>query len=387
MKQSDKLVPLAACAVITAWVAFTTTAIANEDTTNLTMPFEDSAPETSITETGTIGRSANVESKLSAEFAEFLGGDEQAATVVEGLRTGDEFHLPDAETDPDATASTAPGQLSTGDAGSQPVVDQPTTGTNIDPPTGTMGYGNVRITLKLAQAQLEQLGISQPTNEQLSAALVGGEIDGVAMEGILNERAAGAGWGEIAQRYDLKVGQLMGKAPTTKSAPTIPVEEQNAAASTATTSRSNGYIPSGKTKFTHAAQAAGNKAQRSPTHGAKRNGYIPSGSSAAATTANRGAAAAGSARGNGAKNNGYIPSGDSQGSGAGIVSAHGAGGASHAKVKQGAGKGPMKGYVASGGAHSAGIVSATNASGAAAVSAAGGHGQAKGHAKGHGKAK
>ena len=71
MKQSDKLVPLAACAVITAWVAFTTTAIANEDTTNLTMPFEDSAPETSNTETSTIGRSANVESKLSAEFAEF----------------------------------------------------------------------------------------------------------------------------------------------------------------------------------------------------------------------------------------------------------------------------------------------------------------------------
>ena len=85
MKQSDKLVPLAACAVITAWVAFTTTAIANEDTTNLTMPFEDSAPETSITETSTIGRSANVESKLSAEFAEFLGGDEQAGHAVGGV--------------------------------------------------------------------------------------------------------------------------------------------------------------------------------------------------------------------------------------------------------------------------------------------------------------
>lgn len=387
MKQSDKLFPLAASAFILGWVVFTATANANQESTNVTVPLEESVPETSATENSTIGRSVNVESKLSAEFAEFLGGDEQAATVVEGLRTGEEFHLADAATDPDATGSTTQGPVSSGDAGSQPVVDQPTTGTNIDPPTGTMGYGNVRITLKLAQAQLEQLGISQPTNEQLSAALVGGEIDGVAMEGILNERAAGAGWGEIAQRYDLKVGQLMGKAPTTKTAATIPVEEQNAAASTTSTTRSNGYIPSGKTKFTHASQVTGNKAQRSPTHGAKRNGYIPSGSSAAATAANRGAVAAGSARGSGAKKNGYIPSGGSQGSGAGIVSAHGAGGASDAKVKQGSGKGPMKGYVASGGTQSAGIVSAANASSTAAVSAAGGHGQAKGHAKGHGKAK
>ena len=39
----------------------------------------------------------------------------------------------------------------------------------IDPPTGTMGYGNVRLTLKLAEARLARYGISLPTSRKLSA--------------------------------------------------------------------------------------------------------------------------------------------------------------------------------------------------------------------------
>src|SRR6476659_5656245 len=43
-------------------------------------------------------------------------------------------------------------------------------------PTGKMGYGNVKISLALAQQSLSQQGITQPTSQQLYTALAGGEM-------------------------------------------------------------------------------------------------------------------------------------------------------------------------------------------------------------------
>src|SRR5512145_1175656 len=77
-------------------------------------------------------------------------------------------------------------------------------------PTGKMGYGNVKISLALAQESLRQQGIMQPTSEQLHTAMVGDSTT----SGILQMRADGMGWGQIAQKYDVKLGQLMsGKQP------------------------------------------------------------------------------------------------------------------------------------------------------------------------------
>lgn len=85
-------------------------------------------------------------------------------------------------------------------------------------PTGKMGYGNVKISLALAQESLRQQGILQPTSEQLHTALVGGQMvpgdPNSATSGILQMRADGMGWGKIAQQYNVKLGQLMsGKQP------------------------------------------------------------------------------------------------------------------------------------------------------------------------------
>ena len=94
-------------------------------------------------------------------------------------------------------------------------------------PTGKMGFGNVKISLALAQESLRQQGITQPTSEQLHTALAGGQmVPGDATtntNGILQMRADGMGWGQIAQKYDVKLGQLMsGKQPasTTTSSTT-----------------------------------------------------------------------------------------------------------------------------------------------------------------------
>jgi hypothetical protein len=85
-------------------------------------------------------------------------------------------------------------------------------------PTGKMGYGNVKISLALAQESLRQQGIIQPTSEQLHTALVGGQMvpgdSTTTTNGILQMRADGMGWGQIAQKYNVKLGQLMsGKQP------------------------------------------------------------------------------------------------------------------------------------------------------------------------------
>lgn len=275
-----------------------------------------------VSDPNPIGQSSTVESKLSNEFVEFLGSEEQAQRVVSGLRTGESFSLEPQ----DATV----------DGVSPPLADtaQPAV---IDPPTGTMGYGNVRLTLKLAEARLAEYGISQPTNEQLSAVLVGGDIDGTVVEGILNERAAGAGWGEIAQRYDLKVGELMGKG---KSVTTIsPATE---------TTVTNGQGAVGKSL--HAAGGATTNFGNGATHKAVGNGYISSG-----------------------KGHAY---------GLGIVSAQGGNAAALGGSQSGKGNGYAKGHTVAGNvARGAGVISAGNAT-AASVNAGGGKGLAKGHAKG-----
>jgi hypothetical protein len=77
-----------------------------------------------------------------------------------------------------------------------------------------MGHGNVFTSLALAKQQLGQLGISQPTPEQLQAALTGGKITtGTGTEtelyGILRMRSEGMGWGQIAQQQGTKLGPVI----------------------------------------------------------------------------------------------------------------------------------------------------------------------------------
>jgi|RhiMethySRZTD1v2_1073278.scaffolds.fasta_scaffold209387_3 hypothetical protein len=72
------------------------------------------------------------------------------------------------------------------------------TSTTIDPPTQKMGFGNVDNALALTEASLEKQGISNPTPEQLKTALLG----------VLDQRAAGQGWGEIAHTLGFNLGEL-----------------------------------------------------------------------------------------------------------------------------------------------------------------------------------
>ncbi len=139
----------------------------------------------------------DVINKISSDFYPFLG--ENAPAVVTGLRNGTEINLTTT------TPATTPGAA--------PTVNT----TTIQPLNGKMGFGNVYISLALAKQQLYQMGITQPTPEQLHAVLMGGTVTNGSgltatstdVQGILQMRSEGMGWGEIAQKLGYKLGPVM----------------------------------------------------------------------------------------------------------------------------------------------------------------------------------
>ena len=121
------------------------------------------------------------DAKMAAGFAEFAGSTENAQSKVNGLRTGTSITLEPSETGPNSTARSG----------------------NLSPATGTLGYGNVRTAISLAQASLAKQGVTNPTPSQLSAAL--------------GERAQGLGWGQIAKGMGVKLGSVVSASRTNKS--------------------------------------------------------------------------------------------------------------------------------------------------------------------------
>jgi hypothetical protein len=145
---------------------------------------------------------SKVVDKISSDFSSFLGADSKA--VVTGLRNGTPITL----------TSTAP----TSTTGTGGVTDI----TTINPPTGKMGHGNVFISLALAKQQLGAMGITEPSPQQLQAALTGGSITTTGttatgtptttttpLKGILTMRSQDMGWGQIAHDLGYKLGPVI----------------------------------------------------------------------------------------------------------------------------------------------------------------------------------
>ena len=135
---------------------------------------------------------AVVTDAMADDFATFAGSEANARALVTGLRTGDEVTL----------TSTVNGQVTT---------------TTFTPATSLKGYGNVFISLALAQQELAAQGITNPTSAQIQAALNGGSIivgtgvnaKTVQLNGVLALRASGEGWGQIAHQLDVKLGRVV----------------------------------------------------------------------------------------------------------------------------------------------------------------------------------
>ena len=259
----------------------------------------------------------NVINKISGDFSSFLGSDANA--VVTGLRNGTPITLTSTTT----TISPITGL---------PVTT--TTTTIITPPTGHMGFGNVYISLALAKQELGTLGITQPTPEQLQAALTGGTItqttgSGVTattttanLPGILTLRSQNMGWGQIAQKLGFKLGPVI------------------------------------------ASMKSANHSMAATTSAASKSGNVTTASGKTNGSSNRGIVSA-SGKGQGNSSNG-ITSGKGSGE-EGIVSA--------------AGKGNGNAY----GLERSGIVTGSGSAGGSIVSAGGGNGTGAANGKGHNK--
>src|SRR5687768_1811358 len=126
------------------------------------------------------------ENQLIEKYDRFAGSDRNARELVEGLRN-------DSQVDLSKGGKT----------------------TSFKPATDKMGYGNVDLALGLAQASLAEHGIHKPTPEQIKAALNGGTIttksgQRVTLAGVLKLRASGMGWGQVAHKLGVKVGDVKG---------------------------------------------------------------------------------------------------------------------------------------------------------------------------------
>lgn len=251
----------------------------------------------------------NVVGKISGDFNSFLGSNGTA--VVTGLRNGTPITLSSTTMTPNPTP------------GLPPVTT--TTTTIITPPTGHMGFGNVYISLALAKQQLSTLGITQPTPQQLQAALTGGTITqttgtGVtatttttSLPGVLTLRSQGMGWGQIAQKLGTKLGPVMSGM---KSA------NKNFASAAPASAKGNTTVsPNGKTNSSSEPGIVSGSG--------KSNGNPTPGVSSGKGSGNSIVSAAGRSNGNayGLNNRSGIVtgSGSSAGSNGGIVSAGGNG--------------------------------------------------------------
>jgi hypothetical protein len=107
--------------------------------------------------------------QLVERYTELAGSTQNSTALVTGLRDGSVIKLTGGNTV-----------------------------TTIAPPTQKMGFGNVDNALALTQASLEKQGITNATPEQLKIALLG----------VLDLRAAGQGWGEIAHSLGFNLGEL-----------------------------------------------------------------------------------------------------------------------------------------------------------------------------------
>jgi hypothetical protein len=130
-----------------------------------------------------------VESRISSDFNTFAGSTANSSSLVSGLRNGSPITL---------TSTDAKGVV---------------TETTFTPSTGKMGYGNVFISLGLAQQQLTGLGITQPTTQDIRAALIGGNVtvngQTTTLKGVLTYRSEGMGWGQIANTLGFKLGPVI----------------------------------------------------------------------------------------------------------------------------------------------------------------------------------
>jgi len=293
-----------------------------------------------------------VANKVASPFVTMAGSHENAVALATALRTGTTANLVFASSSPSGNTTQKAIELAI--------------------PTKPMGWGSVSHALALAQLSLRQAGIENPTAPQLQAALDGGSIktaDGktVTLPGVLQQRAEGMGWGQIAKTYGTTMGALNRglKAPATTVASSTPAKTTSSAPTQrrpVVTGTTHGRSANGVTTGTNSAMASyGSKALTTATGSHPSNsasGHSAKGITTAFGATTGGAPSMVSAAGNG----------QGKAFGRGVMTAAGGGASSAAGGTRGGGSSVLTG-------------SGTNATGVRTAESASGGGKANGHGK------
>ena len=292
-----------------------------------------------------------VANKVASPFVTMAGSHENAVALATALRTGTTANLVFAS--------------------SSPAGDTTQKAIELAIPTKPMGWGNVSHALALAQLSLRQAGIENPTAPQLQAALDGGSIktaDGKTetLPGVLQQRAEGMGWGQIAKTYGTTMGAINRglKAPATTLASSTPAKTTSSAATQrpVVPGTTHGRSANGVTTGTNSAMAShGSKALTTATGSHPSNsasGHSAKGITTAFGATTGGAPSMVSAAGNG----------QGKAFGRGVMTAAGGGASNAAGGTRGGGSSVLTG-------------SGTNATGVRAAESASGGGKANGHGK------
>lgn len=122
--------------------------------------------------------------KIETTYSELAGSSTNLQNLTQGLRSSSPITL---------TTVSPTGEVNV---------------TTFSPPTKPMGYGNISRTLDFASKELAAAGIVNPTADQLQAALMGGSVINsqgqvVNMQGVLQLRSDGMGWGQIAHHLNI----------------------------------------------------------------------------------------------------------------------------------------------------------------------------------------
>lgn len=199
---------------------------------------EASTLTTQATQTDTLTATrgeTTVSGKISSDFKTFAGSTTNSDALVNGLRQGTPITLT-------STSSTGT-----------------TTSNTFTAPTGKMGYGNVFITLSLAQQQLANAGITQPTNQQIQASLLGGSVTNASgqtinLSGVAQMRSDGMGWGQIANSLGFKLGPVVsGIKSANANVAAMPTVSAGSGVTTGSGSAATGSATSGIVSGTGAA--------------------------------------------------------------------------------------------------------------------------------------
>ena len=157
---------------------------------------QDSTGDTTIVQQSTVPKARLVE-----RYATLAGSTSAASTLIERLRTGGDFTVVEQVT----TETTNP----------DGTVTRTTTNVErtVENPNGPMGWGEVNITLSLAQALVDAGKYADLQSALSGTTTTVTNPDGTTTQtttgGVLAMRADGMGWGAIAKELGFNLGTLM----------------------------------------------------------------------------------------------------------------------------------------------------------------------------------